>query len=194
MMLKLKTLRTLVVAPLMIALLATTTAQAAETAKPKAYLEARFPWRPILHVDQQRFELGWFDSTFAEAAPAFASNPKAAEHFSEYLSDSDNSQYLLWGTFGAFVGVIVLNETRWNLPSREEQLLTNGIFYGGIVSSLALVLRASNHFNDAINTLNGVNTGSESTQSSTKLSFAPALMPSSNKLGLGGGLSMQLEF
>lgn len=193
-MLKLSTLPTRLVAPLIFLLMTVTTAQATETAKPKAYFEPRGFQRPILHVDSAQYELGWFDSTYAEAAPAFAANPKAAQHFSDYLSDFSKSQYAFWGTVGVLVGALVLDETHWNLPSREKFLLTRGVLYGGLASGFFYVIRSSNHLRNAIDTYNGIDTGAASPEPANNLSFAPMLFAGSSTRGAGAGLSIQLEF
>ena len=73
-------------------------AHAAEVARPKAYFEPRLMRMPNLHVDENTYTKGSFESGFGDAEHAFDSNPDAAKRFSSYLENSRLSNYLLWGT------------------------------------------------------------------------------------------------
>lgn len=193
-MLRLKNVSTLLFTTLITLVLGASAAHAAETSKPKAYFEFRWFPSPILHVDDHQYEAGWFESTYEKAAPAFASNPDAAKHFSQYVSDVKKGQYIAWGTVGTLISFYALDHNRWHLPDHEKNLISSTIAIGGIGSTWYYMLSGISHLTKAINIYNGHETASVAQKQDKQLSFAPLLFANSCKNGAGGGLSMQLDF
>jgi hypothetical protein len=169
---------------------------AAEAQKPRAYFEPRFFPSPILHVDGQQYEKGWFESGYKSAGEAFDANPTAAQHFRQYLSDTSTSQYLMWGSLGTALTFLVMDYQQWHLPARESNLIFNGIVIAGYSTAFYYIFSGAFHLSKALNVYNGFETSEKPGSSGVNLSLAPVFMPEQRErgIGTGGGLSVKMTF
>jgi hypothetical protein len=170
--------------------------KAAEANQSRAYFEPRLFRSPILHVDDQQYQMGWFDDGYESAADAFNSNQTAQKHFDDYLTDVKRSKYILWGTLGATLTFLVMDFNRWHLPEREGSLIYNGITIGGIGTAIYFASSGGFHLGKAINIYNGHESAKKSRLSSTKWAVTPIILPtrSDGSRGTSGGLSFRMEW
>lgn len=189
-------LRTALMTTLTVLMMFAPIAKAAEAPQSRAYFEPRLFRTPILHVDDQQYQMGWFDDGYESAVDAFNSNPTAQKHFDDYLTDVKRSKYILWGTLGATLTFLVMDFNRWHLPEREGSLIYNGITIGGIGTSIYFASSGGFHLGKAINIYNGHETAKKSRLSSTTLAVTPIILParSDGSRGTSGGLSFRMEW
>jgi hypothetical protein len=188
--------RNLLTASIMTLTIGASTSLAAEANKPRAYLEPRFLRMPILHVDGQQYDKGWFEPGYSSAAKAFDANPEAAKHFNQYLSDMSRSQYIMWGTLGTALTFFVMDRQQWHLPARESDMIFNAIVLAGYSTSFYYLFSGAFHLPKALNVYNGLEISEKSGSSGFNLSVAPVFVPEQRDRGIanGGGLSFKMTF
>lgn len=171
-------------------------AAGAEAARPKAYFEARIFSMPLLHVDNNTYSKGWFESGYADAEHAFDSNPEAAKHFATYLKNAELSQYILWGTLASSIAFLVVDYNQWHLPRKENAIVYNTLWIGGLTTAIYKAAQSGLAFNKAVNIYNGFESAATKDDSSVNLSFAPVVYskPRANGTDSGVGLGLSLNF